>query len=107
MDRDGEDLEATLERTQQAVQALELSLAPRRALELEAREVLVRLVKRRKHAQQRGVRTWETAQRGALRMLVLAVGCVVLGTGAWALDETLGGLSLAVSLVVLGLEGLR
>ena len=50
---------------------------------------------------------WEGAQRGALRMVVLAAGCAALITGASALDETLGGVAIVVSMGLLVLEGMR
>ena len=50
---------------------------------------------------------WEGAQRAALRMVVLAAGCVALITGATALDSTLGGASIVVTLGVLAVEGMR
>jgi len=104
---DDADVEQTLAEVQARVREAEAALAPRKALEADGRELLARLIRKRKHVQQRGVRSWEGAQRGALRMVTLAAGCVAIGTGAWALDPTLGGVSLVVSLVVLGFEGLR
>lgn len=101
------DVEQALAEVQARVREVEALLAPRKVLEAESRDLLTRLIRRRKHVQQRGVRTWEGAQRGALRMVTLAAGCVAIGTGAWALDLTLGGASLVLSLVVLGVEGLR
>lgn len=102
-----DELRAALEEAEARLAALEAARAPEQALEGEARELLARLSKQRRMAQHRGVRTWDEAPRGALRMVVLSVGCVALGTGAWALDSTLGGASLVASLVVLAVEGLR
>jgi hypothetical protein len=104
---EGADIEAALADARRRLAEVEARLAPAHALDAEARVVLARILKRKKQAQLTGVRTWESAQRGALRMGVLALGCVLMGSGAWALDDALGGASLVVSLVVLGVEGLR
>jgi len=81
--------------------------APRHSAETEARSLLAKMIKRRQRVQQRGVPMWEAAQRGALRMVVLGVGCIALITGATALDGTFGGVAIVVSMGVLVLEGMR
>lgn len=86
---------------------LEAQQAPRHAAESGGRSLLAKLTKRRQRAQQRGVPMWEGAQRGALRMVVLGLGCIALITGAAALDGTFGGVAIVVSMGVLVLEGMR
>lgn len=102
-----DSLEETLRQVQAQVAWLEAQAAPRSSAEAEARALLGKLIKRRQRAQQRGVPMWEGAQRAALRMVVLAVGCAAVITGAAALDGTLGTFSLVVALAVLGFEGIR
>lgn len=104
---DEEETEAALREAQAQLDWLEAQSAPRREAEANARVLLGRLIKRRQRAQQRGVPMWEGAQRGALRMVVLATGCVVLITGATALDGTLGGVGIVVAMGVLVVEGMR
>lgn len=104
---DEEETEAALREAQAQLDWLESQSAPRRAAEANARVLLGQLIKRRQRAQQRGVPMWEGAQRGALRMVVLAAGCVVLITGATALDGTLGGVGIVVAMGVLVLESMR
>jgi sRNA-binding protein len=55
----------------------------------------------------RAVPMWEAAQRAALRTVVLAVGCVMLITGAAIIDATFGGAAIIASLAILLVEGLR
>ena len=86
---------------------LEAQTAPRQDAEATARVLLKKLIKRRQRVQQRGVPMWEGASRAALRMVVLAIGCAALITGAAALDGTLGGVSIVVTMGVLVLEGMR
>ncbi len=102
-----ENLEEILRATEARVAALEADLAPRQHAEADARHLLGQLTKRRQRVQQRGVPMWEGAQRGALRMVVLAAGCVALIAGATALDETLGGVAIVTSMGLLVLEGMR
>ena len=104
---EGENLEAALREVQGRIELLEAQVAPRERSEREARELLGKLIKRRQRVQQRGVQVWEGAQRAALRMFVLAVGCIALITGATTLDATLGGVSIVVTLGALALEGGR
>jgi hypothetical protein len=89
------------------VASLEAQLAPRELAAKEARALLSKLIKRRQRVQQRGVPMWEAAQRAAFRMVVVAVGCVGLITGASALDGTFGGVAIVVSMGVLVIEGMR
>ena len=96
-----------LQDAQARVEELESQLAPRQSAEVGARALLSKLIKRRQRVQQRGVPMWESAQRAALRMVVLAVGCIALITGATALDATFGGVAIVVSMGVLVLEGMR
>lgn len=96
-----------LQDAQSKVAELEAQLAPSQSAEIQARTLLSKLIKRRQRVQQRGVPMWESAQRAALRMVVLALGCIALITGATALDATLGGVAIAVSMGVLMLEGMR
>ncbi|MDP1821722.1 MAG: hypothetical protein Q8L48_00695 [Archangium sp.] len=105
--RDEDVLAEALRDAHERISLLEAQLAPRQAGETSARALLGKLIKRRQRVQQRGVQVWEGAQRAALRMFVLAVGCVALSTGAMALDATLGGVSIVVTLGVLALEGGR
>jgi hypothetical protein len=100
-------LAAALREVEERVAWLEAQTTPRQAAEVAGRTLLGKLIKRRQRVQQRGVPMWESAQRAALRMVVLAVGCVALITGATALDSTLGGASIVVTLGVLAVEGMR
>jgi diacylglycerol kinase len=50
---------------------------------------------------------WEGAQRAAFRTLVLAVGCVLVISGAATLDATAGGVAIVASFAVLLVEALR
>ena len=100
-------LAATLRDVHERLAWLEAQTTPRRRAQEGARALLGKLIKRRQRVQQRGVPMWEGAQRAALRMVVLAVGCVALITGATALDSTLGGASIVVTLGVLAVEGMR
>lgn len=102
-----ETLDAALRDAQARVAWLEAQTAPRQDAEAKARVLLGKLIKRRQRVQQRGVPMWEGAQRAALRMVVLAVGCGALITGAAALDGTLGGVSIVVAMGVLVFEGMR
>ena len=101
--KDDEVLTAALRDVEERIAWLEAQTNPRQA----ARALLGKLIKRRQRVQQRGVPMWEGAQRAALRMVVLAAGCVALITGATALDSTLGGASIVVTLGVLAVEGMR
>lgn len=100
-------VEEALRDTEARFATLEAQLAPRETAAQEARVLLSGLVKRRQSVQQRGVPMWEAAQRAALRMVVVALGCVGLITGASALDGTFGGVAIVVSMGVLVIEGMR
>jgi hypothetical protein len=101
------EVDRALQSAHERVAALEAQLAPRQTAEAEARVLLGKLTKRRQRVQQRGVPMWEGAQRGALRMVVLAAGCTALITGAMALDAVLGAGAIVISLGLLALEGMR
>ena len=101
------ELDEALRAARDQLAELEAHRAPRERAEAEARLLLGKLIKRRQRVQQRGVPMWEGAQRAGLRMVVLAIGCVALITGATALDETLGGVAIMVAMGLLTLEGMR
>jgi hypothetical protein len=101
------EVDQALQAAHERVAALEAHLAPRQSAEAEARVLLGKLIKRRQRVQQRGVPMWEAAQRGALRMVVLAAGCTALITGAMALHPTLGGAAIVISMGLLVFEGMR
>lgn len=62
-------------------------------------------IRRRRH---RGtVPMWEAAQRAALRTVILAVGCVLLISGAATIDGTFGGVAIVASFVILMVEAIR
>ena len=105
--KDQDTLEQTLRQAQAQRAWLQAQAAPRQDAESRGRELLGTLTRRRQRAQQQGVPMWEGAQRAALRMVVLGLGCIALITGASALDGTAGGVAIVISLGVLGLEGLR
>lgn len=86
------------------VAELEASIAEREQIADHARSSLAELRRRRLRG---GSRTWEGAQRAALRFVLLSAGCVALVTGGWALDSTLGGATIVASFGVLMFEGLR
>lgn len=102
-----EALDEALREANARVAWLEAQIAPRKDAEAKARLLLSKLIKRRQRVQQRGVPMWEGAQRAALRMVVLAIGCAALITGAAALDGTLGGVSIVLTMGVLVVEGMR
>ena len=102
-----DELSDALSDAEARVAALEAFHEPRARAIDQARTLVTEVVKRRNRVQQRGVPMWEGAQRAALRMVVLAAGCVALITGATALDSTLGGASIVVTLGVLAVEGMR
>ena len=101
------ELEQALQEAQERVAALEAQLAPRQIAEAEARVLLGKLIKKRQRVQQRGVPMWEAAQRGALRMVVLAAGCIALITGSMAFDGTLGTGAIVIAMGLLVFEGMR
>jgi hypothetical protein len=101
------ELDDALREAQDQLAGLEVHRAPRQRAEAEARALVGKLIKRRQRVQQRGVPMWEAAQRAGLRMLVLAIGCAALITGATALDGTLGGVAIVVAMGLLVLEGMR
>lgn len=86
------------------VAALEGSLGERETAAARARHALAEL---RRNRLRGGTRTWEGAQRGALRFVLLSVGCIAMVTGGWALDSTVGGVTIVASFGVLMFEGLR
>ncbi|MBL8915087.1 MAG: hypothetical protein JNM17_30565 [Archangium sp.] len=69
-----------------------------------AQKTLERIRKRRNRG---GVPMWEAAQRAALRTVILAVGCVLLISGAATIDSTLGGVAIVASFVILMAEAIR
>ena len=105
--QDPAPVEETLRETQARVEWLEAERARRQAAVDEARTLRTALISHRQRAKRRGVQMLEGAQRGALRMVVLAVGCGALICGASALDATGSGVAIVVSFSVLVLEGLR
>ena len=50
---------------------------------------------------------WDPAQRAALRIVVLAVGCVLAVAGAATLDPAAGGAAIVASFAVLLAEAIR
>ena len=105
--KEQETLEDALRQAQARVAGLEAQRAPLTSAEDRARKLLTVLIKRRQRAQQYGVPTWDGAQRAALRMVLLGIGCIALITGASAFDSGLGGVAMVVSLALLGIEGTR
>ncbi len=101
---DDDALEVTLRETEDRLAWLEAEDATRRAAHQQAQATL-RLISR--HRQRGRVPMWEAAQRAALRMAVLAAGCVLIVAGATALDGTLGGAAIVLSFGVLVFEGSR
>ncbi len=101
---DERDLAQTLAELEARVAALEANQLVREDAVTHARRTMELLRKRRLRG---GARTWEGAQRAALRFVVLAAGCVALVTGGAALDGTLAGVTIVASFGVLVFEGLR
>lgn len=93
-----------LEETRAQVAALEVSVHARREVVQQAQQTIERLRRRR---QRRASPLWEGAQRGAVRTVVLAVGCVLLIAGAATLDGTFGGVAIVGAFGVMLMEGLR
>jgi type VI protein secretion system component VasF len=102
--RDEENVEQLLRETRTRLQRLEETEQLRIEAFSRARKTLERIRKRRNRG---GVPMWEAAQRAALRIVVLALGCVLLITGANTLDATFGGAAIVASFAVLLVEGLR
>lgn len=105
--KEPDTLDNALRDAQTRLAELEAQTAPRQVAEADARLLLGKLIKRRQRVQQRGMPMWEGAQRAALRMVVLAIGCAALIAGATALDGTLGGVSIVVAMGALVVEGMR
>lgn len=87
-----------------------------RVAELEAirddRAELVERAKRSIQALQKqrrrgGAKTWDLAQRTAVRFVLLSVGCVGVVTGGYVFGEFSGNVALVFSFGVLAYEGLR
>lgn len=102
-----QSLEQALRETEARVAFLERHAGRRAALFARGKGLQAALINHRRLAQHRGVPLWEAAQRGAMRMLVLAIGCGVLITGAAALDATLSGVAIVIAFGVLIYEGQR
>lgn len=97
-----------LDETLRSVRAqLELREAEEAQLEVLVREARAALVLISSHRRRGRVKLWDAAQRGALRTVVLALGCVALVCGASVLDSTLGGAAIVASFGVLLFEGVR
>ncbi|MFT3712584.1 MAG: hypothetical protein QM817_33465 [Archangium sp.] len=101
---DEENVEQLLRETRDRLLRLEEKEQRRVTAFASARQTLERIHKRRTRG---NVPMWEAAQRAALRIVVLAVGCVLLITGANTLDATFGGAAIVASFAVLLVEGLR
>lgn len=101
---DADEVAEKLAELEGRVAALEASLGEREAAADRARRSLAELRRQRRRG---GTRTWEGAQRGALRFVVLSAGCIAMVTGGWALDSTVGGVTIVASFGVLMFEGLR
>ena len=86
------------------VAQLEATLGERERVAEHARKSLAELRRRRLRG---GARTWEGAQRAALRFVLVSMGCVAVITGGWALDPTLGGVTIVAAFGVLMFEGAR
>jgi hypothetical protein len=92
----------TLRQTEERVAALESSSGALQAALTEAQTTLSALKRRR----QRGLASsWDPAQRAALRLVLMSLGCVSTITGAMSLDETLGAAAIVLSFGVLVFEG--
>jgi hypothetical protein len=97
-------LEAALREARERVAWLEATSAARREAFMHGQRTLDQLRKRRHRGD---VPMWEGAQRAAFRTLVLAVGCVLVISGAATLDATAGGVAIVASFAVLLVEALR
>lgn len=102
-----DELSGALQEAEDRLSALEAFHGPRTQAVERARALLAQVVKRRNRVQQRGVPMWDSAQRAALRMVLLAVGSAAMISGAMALEGALGTVAIVVAMGVLVLEGLR
>lgn len=100
-------LEEALREAQERLASLEAEASAQQRASEELRRLQALLIKRRQLAQHRGVVMWEGAQRAALRMVLLAVGCGALIAGASTLEGHASGVAIALSFAVLAAEGLR
>jgi hypothetical protein len=99
---DEEDLEQTLRETEARLAWLEAEAAERSRLVTDTQKTL-QLIKRRR--QRRQFSLLDPAQRAAIRLVILSVGCVLLITGSTALDSTAGGAAIVLTFGVLVFEG--
>jgi hypothetical protein len=99
-----DDLDETLRSVRAQLERREADLAHLDALVRDARDQLA-LISR--HRRRGTVALWDSAQRGALRTVVLAVACVAVVCGASVLDPTLGGAAIVLAFAVLSFEGVR
>jgi hypothetical protein len=92
----------TLRQTEERVAALESSSGARLQALNDGQKALSALKRRR----QRGLSSsWDPAQRAALRLVLMSIGCVSTITGAMSLDETLGAAAIVLAFGVLVFEG--
>lgn len=101
---DERDLEDALRAARALLDEREAEEAVLQARLAHARAVLEVLSRHRKRGR---VVALDSAQRGAVRTVVLAVGCAALIAGASVLDASLGGAAIVVSFGVLVFEGVR
>jgi len=74
----------------------------RSKLVTDAQKTLQSIKRRRQRGQ---LSLLDPAQRAAVRLVVLSVGCMLLITGATALDSTAGGAAIVLTFGVLVFEG--
>lgn len=101
---DERDLEAALRAAKTLLAEREAEDAALQARLGHARRVLEELSRHRKRGR---VDMLDSAQRGAVRTVLLAVGSATLIAGATALDASLGGAAIVASFAVLVFEGVR
>ena len=99
---DEEAVEQTLRETEARLAWLEAETSERSKLVADAQKTL-QLIKRRRQRGQFSL--LDPAQRAAVRLVILSVGCVLLITGATSLDSTAGGAAIVLTFGVLVFEG--
>ena len=104
MTPDDDALEATLHETRERVAWREADDGSRHEALREAQRTLEAI---RRHRHRGQLPLWDPAQRAAARTVLLSVGCVLIITGAWAFDASLGGAGLVLCLGVLVFEATR
>ncbi|MFZ5444741.1 MAG: hypothetical protein ACOZQL_32410 [Myxococcota bacterium] len=104
MASDERDLQEVLRQARATLEQREQDEAVIQRRVSDARQVLELLARHRRRGK---VAMLDSAQRGAVRLVVLAFGCVAMISGAFILDGSLGAGAIVASFGVLAFEGVR